>query len=77
MHEQAFDEILILKTDSIVNEIIKQRKLSLPDALEYLYSSQTYELLEREDTKMWYYSTQMLCYLLEKEKERGELYLPE
>ena len=72
-----FEAILPLKVEGIVEQLIEERKISLPDALEYLYSSQLYALLEREDTKIWYYSPQMLLYLLENEKNTGELRLPQ
>ena len=72
-----FEVILPLKVEGIVEQLIKERKMSLEGALEYLYSSQLYALLEREETKMWYYSSQMLLYLLENEKETGKLTLPQ
>ena len=72
-----FETILPLKVEGIVEQLIEERKMSLQDALEYLYSSQLYALLESEETKMWYYSPQMLLYLLENEKNTGELILPQ
>jgi len=72
-----FEVLLPLKVEGIVEHLIEERKMSLQDALEYLYSSQLYALLECEETKMWYYSPQMLLYLLENEKNTGELKLPQ
>ena len=72
-----FEAILPFKVEGIVEQLIDNRKMSLQDALEYLYSSQLYALLEREETKIWYYSPQMLLYLLENEKNTGELKLPQ
>jgi len=72
-----FEAILPLKVEGIVELLIEERKMPLQDALEYLYSSQLYALLEREETKVWYYSPQMLLYLLENEKNTGELKLPQ
>ena len=72
-----FEVILPLKVEGIVVQLIEERKMPLEDALEYLYSSQLYELLEREDTKIWHYSPQMLLYLLENEKSTGKLNLPQ
>ena len=74
---QAFESILPLKVEGIVELLIEERKMSLEDALEYLYSSQLYALLEQEETKMWYYSSKMLVYLLENEKNTGILKLPQ
>ena len=73
----AFESILPLKVEGIVELLIEERNMSLEDALEYLYSSQLYALLEQEEMKMWYYSSKMLLYLLENEKNTGELKLPQ
>ena len=70
-----FETIFPFKVEGIVEQLIKEHKMSLEDALEYLYSSHLYALLEREETKMWYYSSQMLLHLLEDEKKTGELIL--
>jgi hypothetical protein len=72
-----FEAILPLKVEGVVEQLVEERKMPLQDALEYLYSSQLYALLEREETKIWYYSPQMLLYLLENEKNTGELRLPQ
>ncbi len=72
-----FESILPFKVEGVVEQLIKGHKMSLEDALEYLYSSQLYALLEREETKMWHYSSQMLLHLLEDEKKTGELVLPQ
>ncbi len=71
-----FEAILPLKVESIVELLVEGRKMSLQDALEYLYSSQLYALLEQEETKIWHYSPQMLLHLLEGEKNTGTLELP-
>jgi len=75
--DSAFEVLLPFKVEGIVEQLIENRKMSLQDALEYLYSSQLYALLEREETKMWHYSSQMLLYILENEKNIGELRLPQ
>jgi hypothetical protein len=72
-----FDSILPQKVEGIVELLIEERKMLLQDALEHLYSSQLYALLEEEETKMWYYSPQMLLHLLEDEKATGKLTLPQ
>ncbi len=72
-----FESILPFKVEGVVAQLIKGHQMSLEDALEYLYSSQLYALLEREETKMWYYSPQMLLHLLEGEKKTGKIALPQ
>lgn len=77
MSTKEFEAILPLKVESIIEEVMARKNFSLQEALSYLYSSQLYLLLEREETKMWYYSPMMLVSLLENEKETGILTLPE
>jgi hypothetical protein len=72
-----FEVILPLKVEEVVGLLIEERKMSLDDALEYLYSSQLYSLLEDEETKMWHYSAQMLLHWLDNEKQTGHLTLPQ
>ncbi len=72
-----FEAILPLKVESIAELLMEDRKLSLQDALEFLYSSQLYALLEQEETKMWHYSPKMLALWLEEEKRTGTLRLPQ
>jgi len=72
-----FESILPLKVEGVAELLIEERKMSLQNALEYLYSSQLYALLEQEETKMWHYSPQMLVHLLENEKKTGKLELPQ
>ena len=73
----VFESILPLKVEGIAELLMVKQKKTLPDALEYLYSSQLYALLEKEETKMWHYSPQMLLHLLDNEKNTGKLTLPQ
>ncbi|MDR1973323.1 MAG: hypothetical protein LBQ31_01465 [Bacteroidales bacterium] len=77
MNQEQFEAILPLKVECIVREMMHQEKQSLYNALFDLYSSQLYKLLEKEETKMWYYSPMMLVEILKNEKETGKLKLPE
>jgi len=77
MTTKEFEAILPLKVESVIEKLIEQKKFSLETALSYLYDSQLYSFLEREETKMWYYSPMMLVSLLENEKKTGILTLPE
>jgi hypothetical protein len=72
-----FEAILPFKVEGIVEPLMAERHMPLEEALEYLYSSHLYALLEREETKMWHYSPQMLLHLLDNEKDTGELKLPQ
>jgi hypothetical protein len=77
MNKIQFDNILPLKVQPLIGLLIKQQNLPFVEALHYLYSSHLYELLEREETKVWYYSPLMLLELLVEEKQTGHLELPD
>ena len=51
----------------LVAKIAEKQNISDAEALEKLYSSKLYSLLEQEDTKVWQYSTDMLYSLYEQE----------
>lgn len=57
----------------LVAMVMKKKALPLEDALYYVYSSELYNKLLDEETKLWYLSTLSIYDLLEKEKadERG------
>jgi hypothetical protein len=77
MENSAFDAILPLKVQSILSLLIELKKMSFEEALQYVYSSELYQLLEKEETKVWYYSPRMLYELIEEEKATGHLTLPD
>ena len=77
MAPKEFEVILPLKVECVIEKLIEQKNFSLEAALTYLYHSQLYSLLEREETKLWYYSPMMLVELLDNEKKTGILTLPE
>ncbi|MDR1437245.1 MAG: hypothetical protein LBI65_03905 [Candidatus Symbiothrix sp.] len=77
MNKIQFDNILPLKVQPVIGLLTSREKLPFVEALRYLYSSCLYELLEREETKVWYYSPAMLLELLVEEKQTGHLQLPD
>jgi len=77
MDKKQFDAILPLKVQSVLSLLMEQREMALIEALRYLYSSQLYQFLEKEETKVWYYSPLLLFDLIEKEKTSGHLKLPD
>jgi hypothetical protein len=46
-----FEVILPLKVEGVVELLMNEQKMSLEDALTYLYTSKLYTLLECEDLK--------------------------
>lgn len=46
-------------------------------ALNEFYQSQVYELLSKEETKMWHFSPMTIYMMWKHEKETGEVVFPE
>ena len=68
--DNKFNSILsVALIPQTVALIIKNDNFSEFDALNKFYQSKVYELLSKEETKMWHYSSKALCqyYLLEQE----------
>ena len=47
------------------------------DGLRKLYASNLYELMEREETKIWQYSTEKLYELFLEESSTGKISFPQ
>lgn len=77
MNKKKFEAILPLKVQSIIKLMTEQKGFSFRESLHYLYTSQLYQMLEKEETKVWHYSPMLLLELVEKEKSTGELELPD
>ena len=75
-HEQ-FAAIMPYISADLVNMIAQKQKITESDALNKLYSSRLYGLLEKEKTKVWQYSTEMLYSLFVKEEQTGSLVFPD
>lgn len=75
-HEQ-FAAIMPYISADLVNMIAQKQKITESDALNKLYSSKLYELLEKEETKVWQYSTGMLYSLFVKEEQTNNLVFPD
>lgn len=67
-HEQFVAIIPYISAD-LANTIAQKQNITEKDALNTLYSSKLYELLEKEETKVWQYSTEMLYSLFVKEEQ--------
>lgn len=76
MENKRFEAILPIITAELISFIMKEESLGEDDAINRLYATRLYELLENEKTKVWQYSTYMLLELYNREKA-GELILPE
>jgi len=76
MNERSYETLLYSITSSVVNRLITMNNWTEDEALERFTSSKLYTYLEREETKVWQYSSLMLAELFNDERS-GRLVLPE
>jgi len=77
MDNKKFQAILTLLINQVVNEIVCAEKKTEKEAVESLYGSQLYHMLEEEKTKLWHLSPKALYDLLQQEKTTGKIIFPE
>ena len=77
MERNKFAVILPVIIGGLVKKIIEEAHLSETEALDKLYNSELYSVLERENTKLWHYSIPKLFELWENEIKTGKLKLPD
>ena len=61
----------------IADLIIKEYSVTDVEATKMFYNSRTYELLSREETKVWHFSPLTLYNIWKTERETGDIVLPE
>ena len=76
MNNRSYETLLYSITASVTNRLIEMNNWSEDEALERFTSSKLYTFLEREETKVWQYSSLMLAELFNEERS-GRLVLPE
>lgn len=76
MNERSYETLLYSITSNVVNRLMKINNWSEDEALERFTSSKLYTYLEKEETKVWQYSSFMLAELFNEERS-GRLVLPE
>ena len=77
MRQEQFAAIMPYISADFVGMISKKKNISEQDAIIKLYNSKLYAILEKEDTKVWQYSTNMLYSLLEQEEKTGRIEFPD
>ena len=60
-----------------VSLIAEKERMDDISAMNEFYNSKTYEMLSREETKMWHFSPMTLYSMWKHEKNTGELIFPE
>ena len=77
MERQEFTAIMPFVSADLANMISEKEGLSEDEAVSTLYASELYAQLEREETKLWQYSTPMLYQLYRQEKADGTIQFPD
>lgn len=60
MVKSKFDAVFPIICSALAEKISVELNLSDEDTITKLYSSYLYEMLEKEETKVWQYSTEKL-----------------
>ena len=77
METNQFDLVLQTISTGLVDRIITETGLNEDAAIEKLFLSELYSVLEKENSKVWHYSVPKLYELWEYETKTGQLVLPE
>ena len=77
MGQEQFVAMMPYISADLVALIAEKQNISHPEAIKKLYTSKLYATLEKEETKVWQYSTQMLYSLLEQEEQTGTIDFPD
>ena len=76
--DEKFNSILsIALIPQTVDLIVKNEGLDDISAMNEFYHSKTYEMLAKEETKMWHFSPMTVYSMWKHEKEAGEVVFPE
>lgn len=77
MDKSKFDAVFPIICSALAGRIAEVMNLSDELAIGKLYSSHLYELLEREETKIWQYSTNKLLEMFLEERNNGKIEFPQ
>ena len=77
MSQEQFVAMMPYISADLVSMIAEKQNISHEEAINKLYASKLYAALEKEETKVWQYSTQMLYSLFEQEEQTGTICFPD
>ena len=77
MGQEQFAAIMPYISADLVSVIAEKQKVEPEEAIKKLYGSKLYAALEKEETKVWQYSTHMLYSLFEQEITTGNIDFPD
>lgn len=76
--EEKFSALLgIAIVPQVIDIITQEEHLSDVVSIRLFYQSETYALLEKEETKIWHYSPLTIYHIWKIEQETGKIVLPE
>ncbi len=76
--DEKFNSVLsIALIPQTVALIVERDGLDDISAMNEFYQSKVYDLLSKEETKMWHYSPLTVYMMYKHEKETGEVVFPE
>ena len=76
--DEKFNSILsIALIPQTIDLIVKKEGLDDISAMNVFYQSKTYEMLAKEETKMWHFSPMTVYSMWKHEREMGEVMFPE
>ena len=76
MNKDRFSALMAIMTPDIISKIMEKYVLEENKAISLFHKSEVYKALEKEDTKMWQYSSEMIVELFDREM-KGNLEFPE
>ena len=77
MDKSKFNAIFPILCSDIIKKIASELSLLDNEAVTLFYSSKLYEVLEKEETKVWQYSTEKLFELFLEERNSGIISFPQ
>ena len=77
MNKEQYEAIMPIICNDLVQYISKRQNITLREALFKFYNSKLYELLEKEETKVWCFDKPTLYSLFEKGEKTGTIKLPD
>lgn len=76
--DEKFNAVLsVALIPQIIDLIVQKNGLSELSAMNEFYQSKVYELLSKEETKMWHFSPLTIYTMWNYEKETGKIIFPE
>ena len=70
MNNDKFSALMAMMTPDIISKIMDKYGLDENKAIALFHKSELYEALEKEDTQVWQYSSEMIVELFDRRSER-------